>query len=70
MQTRYSWMDEWMDGQGGSGTVENRRFMKSEQRGYRELRTGRKALAIVGSLFVVLESLRIILRVIGSHLKT
>lgn len=45
-------------------------LVKSEHRGYRELRTGRKALVIVGSLFVVLESLRIILRVIGSHLKT
>ena len=35
-------------------------LMKSEHTGCRELTTGRKALAIVGSLFVVLESLRII----------
>ena len=45
-------------------------LVKSEHRGYRELRTGRKALVIVGSLFVVLESLRITPRVIESHLKT
>lgn len=59
------WMDKVEAVQWRTGGL-----VKSEQRGYRELRTGRKALVIVGSLFVVLESLRIILRVIGSHLKT
>lgn len=60
-------MNGWMD----KVEVEQCRtggLVKSEHREYRELRTGRKVLVIVGSLFVVLESLRIFLRVTGRHL--